>query len=59
MEFEINVAENGKHYFRVIVPYGKVKKVYTELQDKFPNCELTVTQWERVGKSVDIDNCTF
>ena len=59
MEFEINVAKNGKHYFRVIVPYGKVKKVYDELTEKFPDCKLSVTQWERVGKFIDIENCTF
>lgn len=59
MEFEINVAKNKQHYFRVIVSYGKVKKVYDELKGKFPECELTVTKWEKVGQNVDMNKCTF
>lgn len=72
MEYEINVArpvtEREKlygygtkytHYFRVTVPYGSVKKVYEELKEKFPDCKLEVTAWQRVGNIVDMDKCDF
>lgn len=59
MEYEINVAKNGIHYFKVIVQYGNVKNVYTELKEKFPECELKVVKWEKVGNWVDMDKCNF
>ena len=59
MEFEINVAKNGIHYFRVIVPYGSVKKVYNELKEKFPECKLSVYQLEKIASYVDMDECNF
>lgn len=59
MEFEINVAKNKMHYFKVIVPYGNVKKIYNELNEKFPECELRVTKWEKIGSFVDMDKCDF
>ena len=72
MEYEINVAkpttERARlygyyseyvHYFKVIVPYGSVKKVYEELKEKFPDCKLEVTVWQRSGSRVDMDKCDF
>ena len=59
MEFEINVVKNRVHYFRVIVPYGSVKKVYNELKEKFTECELSVYKLEKIASLVDIDNCDF
>ena len=59
MEFEINVAKNRVHYFRVIVPYGNVKKVYNELKEKFPEYELSVYQLEKIASYVDMDKCDF
>ena len=64
MEYEINVAKqrNGygyyAHYFRVIVPYGKVKEVYRQLKEQFPEPEykLDVTVWQKIGNSVDMKN---
>ena len=66
MEYVINVARwtnrnwNGGyvHYFKVTVPYGQVKEVYEQLKEKFPEPEykLDVTMWEKVGKSVDMEN---
>ena len=71
MEYEINVArpvtEREKqryggdfiHYFRVVVPYGSVKKVYEELKEKFPDCKLSVTAWQRTGQEIDMNKCDF
>ena len=75
MEYEINVARpttdwekmmyrgrEWEHYFRVIVPYGSVKKVYDELKEKFPNCRLTVTCWQKTGKTYsdeELESCKF
>jgi len=63
MEYEINVAKlhNGRyvHYFRVTVPYGSVKKVYEELKEKFPDCRLDVTAWQKTGREVNMDECNF
>ena len=71
MEYEINIARpmtnrekqmyggNTIHYFKVIVQYGNVKRVYDELKEKFPDCEISVTAWQKVGKAVDMDKCDF
>lgn len=72
MEYEINVArpvtEKEKlydswaeytHYFKVVVPYGDVKKVYEELKEKFPDCKLDVTAWKKIGEEIDMDKCNF
>lgn len=56
MEYEINVAKNGVHYFRVMASYGNVKRVYKELEKKFPDCELRVYKMEKVASWVDMDN---
>lgn len=59
MIFEINVSKNHIHYFRVIVPYGNVKKVYNELKEKFPDYELAVYKNENIASYVDMDECDF
>ena len=66
MEYEINVAKptmkeysGYKHYFRVIVPYGSVKQVYKELKEKFPDCKIDVTVWQKVGKQINMEKCNF
>lgn len=63
MEYVINVAKKEGnrfvHYFKVTVPYGNVKKVYNELVEKFPNCKIEVTKWEKIGRVVDLENCDF
>lgn len=72
MKYEINVAKPknsreewlyGKggyvHYFKVEVEYGKVKEVYQKLCEVFPDCDITVTQWETIGKEIDMTNCDF
>ena len=71
MEYKINVARpatdreiqfygsNFVHYFKVIVQYGNVKRVYEELKEKFPDCEISVTVWQKIGKDVDMDKCDF
>ena len=72
MEYEINVARpiekrdklygcSGEfvHYFRVTVPYGRVKKVYEELKEKFPGYKLEVIEWEKIGSYLDMSKCNF
>lgn len=59
MEYEINVAKNRVHYFRVIVQYGNVKKVYEELKEKFSDCELSVYKLEKLASWVDMEKCEF
>lgn len=71
MEYEINIARpvtnrerqlyggGYTHYFRVIVPYGSVKQVYEELKEKFPDCKIDVTAWQKVGEKVDMGKCNF
>ena len=59
MDYEINVAKNNMHYFKVNVPYRNVKKVYEELKEKFPDCELMVTMWETIGRKVDMEKFKY
>lgn len=72
MEYVINVARPCMdkdrcyfgnvpyvHYFKVIVPYGHVKKVYLELKDKYPDHHITVCKWETIGTKINMDECNF
>lgn len=65
MEYEINVAKpcnkygGYRHYFKVTVQYGNVKKVYEELKEKFPDCKIDVTVWQKTGREIDMDKCDF
>ena len=62
MYYEINVALNGKHFFatteRSITNKWKLKEVYSVIKEKFPQeegYEISVTLYETIGKSVDMD----
>ena len=66
MYYEINVALNGKHFFataeRSITNKWKLKEVYNILKEKFPQeegYEISVTKYETVGKSVDMEQEGF
>ena len=63
MHYEINVAHNGKHHFataeRSLTTLGEAKRAYDKLKVAFPESEgfaLTVTKWQTVGESVDLEN---
>lgn len=62
MYYEINVSLNGQHFFatdkRSITNKIALKVVYKILKEKFPLEEgynITVTQWDTVGKFVDMN----
>lgn len=72
MEYVINVARPGTladrsfygsapyiHYFKAIVPYGSVKKVYTELRERYPDYEIDVYAYQTTGTEVNMDECNF
>lgn len=72
MEYVISVARPGTltdrifhgsapyiHYFKAIVPYGSVKKVYAELREKYPDCEIDVYAYQTIGTEVNMDECDF
>ena len=72
MEYVINVARPGTladrnfygsapyiHYFKAIVPYGSVKKVYTELKERYPDCKIDVYAYQTTGTEVNMDECDF
>ena len=61
MYYEINVALNGKHFFataeRSITNQWDLEKVYNVLKEKFPveeGYEITITQWEKWGKEIEL-----
>lgn len=61
MYYEINVSLNGKHLFataeRSIVNTFQLQKVYNLFKEKFPEedgYKINVTQWEKVGKEVEV-----
>ena len=63
MYYEINVALNGQHLFatdkRSITNKIALKVVYRIFKEKFPQEEgydILVTQWDKVGKFVDMEN---
>lgn len=62
MYYEINVSKNGQHLFataeRSVTNNLKAKEVYNLFKEKFPESEgyeISVTRWEKVGKSVDMN----
>ena len=62
MYYEINVSLNGKHLFataeRSIVNTFQLQKVYNLFKEKFPEEDgynITVTEWNKVGKSVEME----
>jgi hypothetical protein len=63
MYYEINVALNGQHFFatdkRSITNKIALKVVYKILKEKFPieeGYDIMVTQYDTVGKFIDMDN---
>lgn len=63
MYYEINVALNGKHLFataeRSVTNEWKAKDLYKLFKEKFPETEgykISVTKWEKVGYSVDMED---
>lgn len=61
MYYEINVSKNGMHFFataeRSITSFDKLKEVVQVFNEKFPEEQgyrISVTQWEKLGKSVDL-----
>lgn len=62
MYYEINVTLNGKHFFataeRSITNRGDLNNKLKIFIDKFPKeegYEISVTKWEKVGVTVNID----
>ena len=62
MYYEINVSLNGQHLFataeRSLTVSWEAEKVYKLFKEKFPESEgykLTVTKWEKVGYSVNME----
>lgn len=62
MYYEINVSLNGKHLFataeRSITNNLKAEKVYLIFKEKFPEeegYEIDITEWNKVGKRIDMD----
>ena len=63
MYYEINVSLNGQHLFatdkRSITNKFALDVVYRIFKEKFPQEEgydILVTQWDKVGKFVDMEN---
>ena len=61
MYYEINVSKNGRHYFataeRSITRLTQAEGLYMVFKEKFPESEgyeISVTEWNKVGKSVEI-----
>jgi hypothetical protein len=62
MYYEINVALNGKHFFAtaersITNPWDLKEKLKVFIQ-KFPESEgyeLSVTKWEKIGETLEID----
>lgn len=63
MYYEINVSLNGQHLFatdkRSITNKFALDVVYRIFKEKFPmedGYDISVTQWDKVGKFVDMEN---
>lgn len=62
MYYEINVSLNGKHLFatneRSITSKMNLEKIYKIFKEKFPKEEgydVSITQWETFGTSINIE----
>lgn len=62
MYYEINVCLNGKHLFataeRSITSKWELEKVYNLFKEKFPKeegYELSVTEWNKIGKEINME----
>lgn len=63
MEYEINVALNGRHLFatheRSLQSKYQIKKCLEIFIEKFPESEgykISVEKWEKTGKNIEIDS---
>lgn len=60
MEYVINVAKKEnkifRHYFMAVVPYRNLKVVYEELKERYPDCLIDVTKYEKIGHAIDMEN---
>lgn len=63
MNYEINVALNGRHFFatheRSITTEWELKKVLEVFVQKFPKEEgyqISVSHWEKRGKELNIED---
>ena len=59
MEYEINVLKNNMPYFKASVSRRNIKSVYEQLKESFPDCEISVTKWETVGRKVNMETEKF
>lgn len=72
MEYVINVARPSTnrdrcydgnvsylHYFKAIVPDGRVKRVYTELKEKYPDYQIKVYAYETIKTEFNMDECNL
>jgi hypothetical protein len=62
MNYQINVAKDGKHFFATaehsILNESKLHEVYDELVKAFPKkngYDIIVTRWEKIGYGVNMD----
>ena len=62
MYYEINIAKDGHHFFataeRSITNMVQAKEMYILFKEKFPESEgyeISVTRWDKVGKSIDME----
>lgn len=62
MYYEINVSKDGKHLFataeRSITVEWEAERIYKLFKEKFPESEgykISITRWEKVGKTIDIE----
>lgn len=60
MEYIVNVAKKNnrsfEYYFMAVVPYRNLKRVYEELKDKYHDCNIEVTAYEKVSHAIDMEN---
>ena len=66
MSYEINVAKDGKHVFatheRSLSTLNQAAEVLKRLEIAFPETEgysITVSRWEKVGRTVDMEELEY
>lgn len=65
MHYEINISKNGQHYFataaRSLTVEWEAKRLYSDFLVLFPvdkGFEITVTEWNTIGKAADFKKDT-